>query len=291
MNRGLYGYSLPPSTATRVAPPKWTNVRSYLLNGTYTFVVPQNTFQILAMVWGAGGSGGAYTSGSYISGGGGGGFAMGIIDVAPGQALPTLTVGAGGAAVTSGNNGNAGGTSSIGTILTATGGGAGNYSSPTAVAGGAGSITGNLRNAFTASGGAPLTGSSDMGTGGGGSGSPFGVGGTSGSGVTSSSATGGGGWGGNGGAASSAIGTGGGGLFSAANISASGGGGRRGLLQAMQIIHRVEILQAGLIISAVQWLVQAARGAPLRSAGLISPTTRFSVAAAVAAVCFPAEHL
>jgi hypothetical protein len=62
MNKGMYGISLPPNYATRVAPPEWRQSRVYGKSGTYTgVVVPQNVYQIMLTVWGAGGSGAAGT--------------------------------------------------------------------------------------------------------------------------------------------------------------------------------------------------------------------------------------
>ena len=149
-NKGTYGTPLPPNAATRVAPSKWVNSKFYLTAGTYNdFIVPQNVYQVLAIVVGGGGSGAAYASGSAV-GGGGGGFASGIIDVVPGQKLPTITVGAGGttpgtASSSTGLNGSAGGTSSIGSILSATGGSGGTYAQGTitAAAGGTGAGCGS----------------------------------------------------------------------------------------------------------------------------------------------------
>ena len=105
MNKGNYSYPPAPNRPTRIAPPEWRNGK-IITATTSTEVVPQNVYQILAMVFGGG------ANGTVATGGGGGGFAMGIIDVVPGQLLPTITVGA------------ISGTSSIGTILSATGGSA-----------------------------------------------------------------------------------------------------------------------------------------------------------------------
>ena len=75
MNQGMYGYGLPPNYATGVAPSKWTNGVIFPTAGTYSFVVPQNVFQIAVAVWGAGGSGGNCNTTTYqAAGGGGGGF-------------------------------------------------------------------------------------------------------------------------------------------------------------------------------------------------------------------------
>lgn len=127
-----------PSQAGRLAaplePPEWMHHKAYLTAGAQAnFTVPANVYQIYAMVFGGGGN-----MASAISGGGGG-FVSGVIDVTPGQILPTITVGA------------AQGTSSIGTLLSApgasssTGGSAGSYSPavryPKAYAGGNGKST------------------------------------------------------------------------------------------------------------------------------------------------------
>ena len=189
MNKGMYGFGLPPNYATRVAPAAWTNCRPYVIAGTYNdFVVPQNVYQIMVCVWGAGGSGGAGTSysGQFARGGDGGGYAQGIIDVVPGQVLPTITVGAGGAArVSTQSSGASGGTSSFGTLLTATGGGGGAISNSTSPGSpGTGTASGGLRQAYTATGGyggySSSSGSDIRGTGGGGAGSIYGNGGNGG---------------------------------------------------------------------------------------------------------------
>ena len=155
MNLGIYGNGTPPNYQTRVAPPFWANYKM-ILTTTSAEVVPQNVWQILALVWGGGGGG------STSLGGSGGGFCMGIIDVVPGQTLPTLTVGAAGSV-----GGGAGGTSSFGTLLSSTGGAVG-------AVGGTGTATG-VRSPFTATGGTSVSK-----YGGGASGSPYGNGGSGG---------------------------------------------------------------------------------------------------------------
>jgi hypothetical protein len=127
--RALYGRSLPPNAPLRVAPAVWRQHRAYLVAGTYAAeVVPLNVYQVACYVMGGG------AAGSTTIGGGGGGFAFAILDVVPGQTLPTLTVAA------------AGGTSSVGALITATGG--------ALSVGGTGSVAAGLRGAKTASGGA-----------------------------------------------------------------------------------------------------------------------------------------
>ena len=58
MNKGLYGFGLPPNMATRVAPPEWRNAK-LITATTSSEVVPLNVYQIGVAVFGGGGSGGA----------------------------------------------------------------------------------------------------------------------------------------------------------------------------------------------------------------------------------------
>ena len=82
---------------------------------TYTFTVPAAISTVRVRVWGAGGGG----SSGNNAGGGGGGFAIGEFAVTGGTNF-TVTVGQGGQANT------AGGTSSFGSLISATGGEAAN---------------------------------------------------------------------------------------------------------------------------------------------------------------------
>jgi len=90
--------------------------------GTYPWIVPDGVYWINARIWGAGGGGGgSSTAGNPSAGsaGAGGGYAEGWVPVTPGQLLP-ITVGAGGAG--GGMQGGTGGTTSVGTLMSATGG-------------------------------------------------------------------------------------------------------------------------------------------------------------------------
>jgi len=71
MNKGSYGYPLPPNGFVRVAPSEWKQYK-LITTTTSTETVPQNVFQIGVAVFGGGGNGFTY------SGGGGGGLAFGI---------------------------------------------------------------------------------------------------------------------------------------------------------------------------------------------------------------------
>ena len=65
-------------TAVPIAPPEWKNYKTFTKAGTYSGeVVPQNVYQMLVAVWGAGGAGKSGANND-AGGGGGGGFAMGI---------------------------------------------------------------------------------------------------------------------------------------------------------------------------------------------------------------------
>lgn len=87
--------------------------------GTYSFTAPSGISAVRVRCWGAGGGGCSTTSNA---GGSGGGFSIGEFAVVAGTVY-TITVGSGGIANT------AGGTSSFGTLISATGGvGANNVS-------------------------------------------------------------------------------------------------------------------------------------------------------------------
>lgn len=102
-------------------------------NSSSTFTVPPNVTRVRVRCWGAGGSGGGSTNMAFPGGGGGaGGYGEGAYTVAPGTVIP-VTVGVGTAAT-------AGGTTSFGTFLTASGGGLGGSGGTGAV--GAGGLGG-----------------------------------------------------------------------------------------------------------------------------------------------------
>jgi len=129
-------------------PPR--NMTAYSVPGTYTFVVPDGVYKVYGIcIGGGGGAGGLGITSSGSSrpagAGGAGGFSEGWFDVLPEQEV-VITVGAGGAGGagvsnttpnTYGQNGSTGGTSSIGGIMSATGGQSG---SATVAGGGSGGL-------------------------------------------------------------------------------------------------------------------------------------------------------
>lgn len=112
--------------------------------GVFTWTVPANVTRARARVWGGGGGGGGTTNGG-AAGGAGGGYSEGWFTVTPGQQL-TVTVGVGGAAGSGAPTaGGSGGTSSVGSILGATGGGGGQG----AGGGGTAPVTGNVGEGYS----------------------------------------------------------------------------------------------------------------------------------------------
>ncbi len=117
--------------------PGFSAMQVFSANGN--FVVPNGVSTVRVRVLGGGASSG-YHSTMPGAGGGAGGEAFGIVaGLSSGQSI-AVTVGAGGAALTSPGAGNSGGSSSFGTYMTATGGSGGNGGtiSQFAMAGGAG---------------------------------------------------------------------------------------------------------------------------------------------------------
>lgn len=184
-------------------------------NADGTFVVPAGVTSITVQAFGGGGGGG----GNFTSrpGGGGGAFASSVISVTPGTSY-SITVGAGGAAGTSGNDGVNGGNSIFGANLVVAAGGGGG----TSVAGTAGLASASI-GTTTRSGGAGgvQTNNNDGSGGGGGAANASNAGGTGGSTNSDNS-------GGAGGTSVSGTGTGGAGAGrrgTASNGNAPGGGG------------------------------------------------------------------
>lgn len=146
------------------------SMQVFLASGSFT--VPAGVYRIRGRVWGGGGGGGGGGAGGAGSGGGGGGYAEGWYDVTPGQVIAVTVGAAGTAGIQSGANGGAGGSSSLGSLLSATGG-AGGLSTTTSVKAGVAGGTGtggavNITGQPTAA--SYQIGSTFLGSGGGGGG-------------------------------------------------------------------------------------------------------------------------
>lgn len=133
LNQPQAALVFPDGSVQKYAPFTRTNV----FYQSTTWNVPNNVSWVKARVWGAGGGGGGnYVQGA-SGGGGGGGYSEEILFVTPGSSI-VVTVGQGGlggsnsSVSASANNGLSGGTSSFGTLISATGG-----------VGGFGSLTGS----------------------------------------------------------------------------------------------------------------------------------------------------
>ena len=122
------------------------SVQTFSSAGTATWSKPAGITAVLVYVTGGGGSGGKHGCGSNKSsrsaGGGAGGTAIKWITSGLGS-TETVTIGAGGAAVTGDAAGNGGGTSSFGSHCSATGGNGGQQGCAGAVEGGANGVGSN----------------------------------------------------------------------------------------------------------------------------------------------------
>lgn len=203
-------------------------------NASGTWTKDAGLVRVLVQAWGGGGGGAATTgSSNEAGGGGGGGFSEKWFEASELASTETVTIGAGGAAV-SNADGNTGNNTTFGSLLTAYGGGAGGTDSTGGGGGGGGGpfgIGGSSTNATAGVAGSP--GTPVAGTGG--DGSTGSAGGNAlyggGGGGAASGAAGAGGstyYGGGGGGGASGVGVGAGstsvrgGAGGAANNSASG---------------------------------------------------------------------
>lgn len=89
-----------------------------------TWTAPSGVYTVNALAVGGGGSGGGSSSTACAGGGGGGRVLLRPVSVTPGSTY-AITIGAGGVAATASAMGNAGGSTTFGSLLTADGGGAG----------------------------------------------------------------------------------------------------------------------------------------------------------------------
>lgn len=141
LQQGANTYLVPVGTNLQVSA-LVPNIQVFTTNGTFS--VPTNVTRIKVELWGGGGGGGKGTSSGWNGGGGGaGGYAFNVFNVLPGTNF-TVTVGIGG------TNTVAGTFSSFGTMLGASGGGAG--TNATSSANGGGGIGGATTNSIVSFG-------------------------------------------------------------------------------------------------------------------------------------------
>ena len=112
------------------------SLQTFSSNGTYTKPAGINKIKVYVTGGGAGGSGAADNT-DFGGGGGAGGTAIEVLDATSINTV-TVTVGAGGAAVTGDHHGNAGATSSFGSYNSASGGGVGRHGNAGSCIGGIG---------------------------------------------------------------------------------------------------------------------------------------------------------
>lgn len=153
-----------------------TALKSYVLHPFYltvafaaspfTFTKPPGYKNIDGQIGGAGGSGGRAAAGGGAGGGGGGSCVEFSLLASSVGATETITIGQGGAAQTSANtDGNAGGNTTFGSLVTAYGGGRGGGGSVGSGGSGAGiyAVGGNASTTIATAGGAPLGGAAVVG--------------------------------------------------------------------------------------------------------------------------------
>ena len=116
-----------------------TDVQTFTSSGTWTKPGLPSTSKVIIELWGGGGSGARGESGN-MGGGGGGGYNRLETVLSALGATETVTIGPGGAAVTSAANGNPGTNSTFGSLLTAYAGGGGGSGATGAGGGGGGEL-------------------------------------------------------------------------------------------------------------------------------------------------------
>jgi hypothetical protein len=122
------------SSSTSNLPTIFQSPKKFETPGTYSWTVPPSVTSICIEAWGGGGNGGRCTNSSYLlggGGGGGGGYGYQCFTVVPGTSYNVVV-------------GNSGGTSSVGALINATGGGSGGDNGGPGGSGGTSSATFNI---------------------------------------------------------------------------------------------------------------------------------------------------
>jgi hypothetical protein len=188
----LSGGSTSTSTSsTNNMPVIFQSPKKFETPGTYTWNVPPGVTSICIEVWGGGGGGNSSNFGASGAGGGGGGYGYACFKVTPGTQY-TVTVG------DVAGRGAGGGTSSVGSLISASGGGGGagnSGSGPSGTNGGAGGTSNAAYNITGENGGNGSGGGFTPAKGGNGANGGNGGAGAGGSNAGNGSAVGGGGGG------------------------------------------------------------------------------------------------
>jgi hypothetical protein len=122
---GSTGITFPDATTqTTAAASSGINVQTFTSSGTWTKPSLAAGSRVFIQAWGGGGSGGRY-SGQFGGGGGGGGYNERWLTLSSMGATETVTIGAGGTAISTNAAGNIGGTTTVGSLISAYGGGGG----------------------------------------------------------------------------------------------------------------------------------------------------------------------
>lgn len=118
-----------------------SDVQTFTGSGTWTKPAGASANSlVIVQAWAGGGSGGSGTAGNAAGGGGGGSCHIVHLLASQCGSTETVTIGAGGIAVATNNQGNVGGNTTFGTLVTAYGGGGGDFSGSSGGGGGGGGV-------------------------------------------------------------------------------------------------------------------------------------------------------